>query len=129
MNLPRVSYPGKSFVKICVEISPGMIPQRVNLPGVSYCAESISPGYHTPVSHLLKFVLKSPRGKIPVPWRVNLPGVSYCAESISPCKELSIRSSNYNSCFTCIYFLVGSEQTGFNSFSKTCLTSSKLAGF
>ena len=113
----------------------GMILRRVNLPGVSYCAESISPGYHTPASHLLKFVLKSPRGMIPR--RVNLPGVSNCAESISPgydtpgsqCKELSIRSSNYNSCFTCIYFLVGSEQTGFNSFSKTCLTSSKLAGF
>ena len=43
----------------------GMILRRGNLPGVSYCAESITLGYHTLVSHLLKFVLKSPRGIIP----------------------------------------------------------------
>ena len=42
-----------------------MILRRVNLPGVSYCAEPISLGYHTPASHLLKLVLKSPRGMIP----------------------------------------------------------------
>ena len=28
----------------------GIIPRRVNLPGVSYPCESISPGYHTPAS-------------------------------------------------------------------------------
>ena len=57
------------------------IPRGVNLPGVSYCAESISPGYHTPASNFLRFVMKSPKG---LPWWVNLAGVSYCAESISP---------------------------------------------
>ena len=59
----------------------GMIPLRVNLPGVSYCAESISPGSHTALSHATNFFLKSPRG-IMLRW-VSLPGVSYCAESIS----------------------------------------------
>ena len=53
----------------------------VNLPGVSYYAELISLGYHTPASHLLKLLSKSLWGIIPQ--RVNLPGVSYCAESIS----------------------------------------------
>ena len=43
-------------------------------------AESISPGYHTGGSHLLKFVLKSPLGIILC--RVNLPGVLYPEESI-----------------------------------------------
>ena len=58
VSLPGVSYPGESFVKMCVEISPkyhtsasqspqGIILHRVILFGVSYCAESISPGYHT----------------------------------------------------------------------------------
>ena len=47
-------------------LSPGYhILGRVNLPRVSYCAESISPGYHTRASYLLKFVLKSLRGIIP----------------------------------------------------------------
>ena len=46
----------------------------MNLPGVSYWAESNSPGYHTAQS-------QSPRGVILR--RVNLPGVWYCAESIS----------------------------------------------
>ena len=60
----------------------GIILRRVNLPGASYCAESISPGYDTPSSHVLKFLLKCPRGMIPR--RVNLPGVSYHCKSISP---------------------------------------------
>ena len=51
----------------------GMLPQRVNLPEVSYCAKSISLGYHTAQS-------QSPRGII-LP-RVTLPGVSYCVESL-----------------------------------------------
>ena len=51
----------------------GIILRRVDLPGVSNCAESISLRNHAPVSHLLKFVLKSPW----IPRRVNLPGVPY----------------------------------------------------
>ena len=49
-------------LSILVKISPsysnfyespwGMIPRRVNLPGVSFPDESITPGYHTPASHL-----------------------------------------------------------------------------
>ena len=83
----------------------GFILCRVNLPGVSNCAESISPGYDTPAIHVFKFLLKVETFQ---GW-VNLPEVSYCTESISPgvsypapasqCKELSIRSSKYNSCF------------------------------
>ena len=72
------------FVKILLSysniyVSPwGIILRRVNLPRVSY-AESISPRYHTPASHLLKIVLKSPQGIILR--RVNLPEVSYHGES------------------------------------------------
>ena len=45
----------------------------MNLPGVLYCAESISPGYDTPGSHGTKFFIKSPLG-IMLRW-VHLPRV------------------------------------------------------
>ena len=97
----------------------------MNLSGVSYCVVSISQGYDTLASHVLTFLLKSPQGMIPR--RANLPAVSYCAEPISlgydtlgsQCKELSIRSSNYNSFFTCIIFLAGTNQKISTAF-KTC---------
>ena len=52
VNLPGLSYPGESFVKICVEISlgydtpasqspRGIILRRVNLPGVLYPGKSM----------------------------------------------------------------------------------------
>ena len=98
--------------------------RRVNLPGLSYPGESISPGYHTPQN-------QSPRGMIP--WGVNkIPPKHDSPGSDSPgsrCKELSIRSFKSNTFFMCIIFLAGTEKTDFNSFSKTCLTSSKLARF
>ena len=82
VNLPGVSYPGKSndfsryylkgqsnksffhssslsrpmsnglkYVRILSRFCRFIRIFRRNLPGVSYCAESISPGYHTPGSH------------------------------------------------------------------------------
>ena len=59
---PRVWYPGESWKIIVHKISLGLhtpasqfprgcIPRQVSLPGVSYCSESISPGYMTLVSH------------------------------------------------------------------------------
>ena len=65
-----------------------MILRRVNLPGVSYCAEPI-PRYHA--SHLLKFVLKSPRGRGMIPR-----GVSFFATNnrISQRKPNRIRIEN-----------------------------------
>ena len=41
----------------------GIIPRQVKLTRVSNCAESVSPGYHTPGSHRNKFFIKSPRGR------------------------------------------------------------------
>ena len=99
VNLPGVSYPGESFVKMCVEIFSG---------------------YDTPAS-------LSPRGIIL--GRVNLPGVSYPG---SQWKELSIRSSKFNTSFTSIYFQVGTVQTDFQNLPnsiKTCwiLTIKKMS--
>ena len=51
-----------------------MILRRVNLPAVSYCAESISPQYHTAQSQSFHSIILH---------RVNLPTLSYCTESIS----------------------------------------------
>ena len=73
LNLPGLSFSFESFS-----------------PGKSYCAESISLGYLTPASHLLKYVLKSPQVRYPaipsprgiILCRINLPGVSYPRESI-----------------------------------------------
>ena len=92
----------------------GIILWGVNLPGVSYCAKSISPGYHTP----------GVNRKSTKTW---LTGVY--DSPVSQCKKLSIRSSKYNTCFTCIIFLAGTVPADFNSFSKSCLTSSKLEQF
>ena len=63
--------------------------------GEHYIGVEISPGYRTPASQF--------------PWgiilpRFHLPGVWYPSPG-SPCKELSIRSSKSDTCFTYIIFL------------------------
>ena len=70
----------------------GIILHRVNLPGESCCAESISP--------------------VMIPRRVNLPGVSNCAECLRGMipQGVSAKSSQLGpprTCFTCIIFLAG----------------------
>ena len=55
----------------------GMILRRVNLPRVSYPSESISPGYHTPASHVTFWILIKgtvQRGFLPFFHNLSLPG-------------------------------------------------------
>ena len=49
-------------------------------PRVSYCAESVLPGYDTPGSHGTKFFIISPRGRTPP--QVKLTGVAYPGKSV-----------------------------------------------
>ena len=67
VNLPALSYWAES-------ISLQYITAQSQSPAVSYCAESISPQYHTAQSQSPCRIILG---------RVNLPAVSKCAESIS----------------------------------------------
>ena len=62
----------RSFLRR-VNIPRGILPRRVDLPGVSYPGESISPEYHTPASQYSQGIM---------PRRVNLPWVWYPGQSI-----------------------------------------------
>ena len=70
-NLPRGYHTGTALR--------GIIQHWVNLPGVSYWAETISPGYHTAQSQYPRGIIHTAQSQYPrgiILCRVNLPGVS-----------------------------------------------------